>query len=771
MLRPVLFLALVTSASTFADDPPAAPPSEKPAEAAPAETPAATPAPEATPAAAEPAVPATAESELFNLEEQMKVVSASQQEEPVTETPVPVTIITAEMIRNSGVRTLEEALLLFVPGFTPIQDHNERTLAMHGIYGSAQQQILVMEDGHELNSRAYQTADPDFSISLDKIKQIEVLRGPGSALYGNVSLTAVVNLVTKSGRDVSGVTVKGGLGNYLQRNVSVLVGNDFGDKGDVIFWGNYYYAGGQPVAIGPMASAAATNQFDKTLDQCFCAVPKNGQALVGSVSGPGDYDVGFKYKISNFEFFGERRGGKSMTEPFTSGGSTGEVYDIGAFRTFQGMTPGLSQTFNHLSAKYAPSFGDHFDLEVRAYYDSSEMQSLLASSGDTNGGVFLSWVDMDVGATAFGRLKYDFGKLGQGNLIIGGQYEYMAVLDSNEPVEAGGDFTKFGDTAMKRLLDPGHEMTTAGFVQLKHKMFDMLILNVGARYDYRFRHQPAAGVVDNVGELSPRLALIFAPKPIFDLKLSYSSSFVDAPYWYRYNALASYQGSSNLKPQHLKSVQLTATGHFMQNKVSDSLNVFYNDNTDTVFRDNAGCAMAMNPVCYRNAGTLDIIGVEDELAIAAMSWWRLRANITFMTAVKQDTVYVPTITGNEIPNIPMVVANAVLEVNPLIKWTEKFWITGVLHVNGQQLAPITSSFKDAMGNVLNNYTDLGWRLPTYSRFDFGLHVSDLPVKGLMLDATLSNAFNTTYFQGGSPTHPYPQPGLWGMVNLGYHLPL
>ncbi|MCD4691376.1 MAG: Plug domain-containing protein, partial [Calditrichales bacterium] len=111
----------------------------------------------------------------------LTVVSASKQAEPLQEVPVPVTVITSEMIQNIGAKNLKDVLITYVPGITFSQDHNEINVAMRGVYASSQQKILIMLDGHRLNCRAYSEANPDYSISLDKIKQIEVLRGPGSS--------------------------------------------------------------------------------------------------------------------------------------------------------------------------------------------------------------------------------------------------------------------------------------------------------------------------------------------------------------------------------------------------------------------------------------------------------------------------------------------------------------------------------------------------------------------------------------------------------------
>lgn len=114
----------------------------------------------------------------------------------------------------SGARNLLELLTLSVPSMTRAGDQNELNVAMRGIYGSSQQKILILLDGHRLNSRAYSSANPDFSIGLDKLKRIEVLRGPGSSIYGNVALTAVINLVLRD--DLNGAQALVGFGDYGQ---------------------------------------------------------------------------------------------------------------------------------------------------------------------------------------------------------------------------------------------------------------------------------------------------------------------------------------------------------------------------------------------------------------------------------------------------------------------------------------------------------------------------------------------------------------------------
>lgn len=152
------------------------------------------------------------------------LVTASQQLETLEEAPVPVTLITEDMIRAIGADNLKEVLATYVPGITAVEGNSELNIAMHGVYSSVQQKILVMLNGHRLNSRATNAQAPDYSISLDKVKQIEVLRGPASSLYGNAALTAVVNIITKDGHDADGISVKAGIGSFGTCKADVLAG-------------------------------------------------------------------------------------------------------------------------------------------------------------------------------------------------------------------------------------------------------------------------------------------------------------------------------------------------------------------------------------------------------------------------------------------------------------------------------------------------------------------------------------------------------------------
>ena len=125
------------------------------------------------------------------------VTTASSQAESINEAPVPVTVITREMIDQlSNNKSIGQILATFVPGLSDVSAYSISNVAMHGVYTSSQEKILVMENGHRLNMRSTNNGKLDYAISTEKIDHIEILRGPASSLYGNVALTAVVNIIT-----------------------------------------------------------------------------------------------------------------------------------------------------------------------------------------------------------------------------------------------------------------------------------------------------------------------------------------------------------------------------------------------------------------------------------------------------------------------------------------------------------------------------------------------------------------------------------------------
>lgn len=713
-----------------------------------------------TPAATEPS-PAEPEQAgrygQLTLEDLLKlrIVTASQQDESLREAPVPVTVITRAMIRAIGARHLQDVLATYVPGMTVVGDHNELNVTMRGVYGSAQQKILVLLDGHRLNSRAYSQAAPDYGIRIDleRVKQIEVLRGPGSSLYGNVALTAVVNIVTASGQELDGLSLSVAGGTYASgqdadgqdtfaagQNLGMTYGKRFSDGHDLVLWGGFFEADGQEI---PVARA-----------DDFSPVPKDGFAHVNAFRKGASYDVGLRFVAGDVTLLANRRYGK-LVEPFSAGGLTGEVYDPSAYRTFQNKGPGLGTLSNHLEVKYAHKASERVSFDLTGYYDTNELDGLLVSNPALTVGSFINWIDDALGGVAQLRLGYETSGGAEGDLLLGGQVDHMRLRDSNLPVQVGGEWTRFGDSRSAPLIQPGEETIYSGFGQLKHKFDERWIANAGLRLDVKDRHRG-----DNVTDLSPRLALVWVPTATFDMKLSYARSFVDAPYWYRYNVLPAYQGSADLKPEHLQSLQLTPSLTLKGGKLRNTLNVFYNDVSDFVFRNNAA---GPNEARYANAGVLKSLGFEHETAWIDQNL-RVNAALTFQTVLDSEAF---AARDDRIYNVPRFACNLVVDANPLGHRSDRLWVNLNLRYTGRQLAPIESTFRLGANGVVAPFRDPGHELEPYWLANLGVRVARLGLAGASLDVTVFNLFDESYQQGGSTLFPYPQAGRSIVARLGY----
>jgi outer membrane receptor for ferrienterochelin and colicins len=138
---------------------------------------------------------------------EVKITSVSKRAETVANSPAAVTVISSDEIRRFGFRTLSEALAT-VPGFVVRNDRNYEYVGIRGFSstGDFDTRVLVLVNGHRINDVNYNYAGVgyDFPVDMESIDRIEVVKGPGSAMWGTSALLSVVNVITKSGESLSG---------------------------------------------------------------------------------------------------------------------------------------------------------------------------------------------------------------------------------------------------------------------------------------------------------------------------------------------------------------------------------------------------------------------------------------------------------------------------------------------------------------------------------------------------------------------------------------
>jgi outer membrane receptor for ferrienterochelin and colicin len=149
----------------------------------------------------------TEESELQKKLNQNLTVSSAKAL-TTRETPSIISLITAEEIQNSGARDLID-ILRMVPGFDVGQDLQfVMGIGLRGNWAN-EGKVLVLLDGQPFNELLYQTVAIGNRFPVDAIEQIEIIRGPGSAIYGGSAEYGVINVKTKAAETLNGVSVYG----------------------------------------------------------------------------------------------------------------------------------------------------------------------------------------------------------------------------------------------------------------------------------------------------------------------------------------------------------------------------------------------------------------------------------------------------------------------------------------------------------------------------------------------------------------------------------
>ncbi len=136
----------------------------------------------------------------------MKTSVASKRVLTPRETPGIVSIITEEEIRYSGARDMIDVLRL-IPGFE--FGYDVQGVVGIGLRGNwvHEGKMLMMIDGQQMNELSYYNIPFGNHFPVDQIKRIEIIRGPGSAVYGGNAELGVINIITKNGKDIGGAEV------------------------------------------------------------------------------------------------------------------------------------------------------------------------------------------------------------------------------------------------------------------------------------------------------------------------------------------------------------------------------------------------------------------------------------------------------------------------------------------------------------------------------------------------------------------------------------
>jgi len=152
---------------------------------------------------------------------------------PLEKAPSVATVITAKDIKAMGAVSLNEVLEA-VPGLHVHPSALTSSIdifSIRGIYTNRGPQVLVLLNGHRISSDISSGTTPDTAmINVQNISHIEVIRGPGSAVYGADAFSGVINIITKTARELDGFHSGIHGGSFSTKNIWAQYGGTITDN-------------------------------------------------------------------------------------------------------------------------------------------------------------------------------------------------------------------------------------------------------------------------------------------------------------------------------------------------------------------------------------------------------------------------------------------------------------------------------------------------------------------------------------------------------------
>ena len=143
----------------------------------------------------------------------IEITSASHKEQRLFDTAAAVYVITAEDIRRSGLTSVPE-LLRLAPGVQVAQINGTKwAVSVRGFNGLYSNKLLVLIDGRTIYNPIFAGVTWDSEdLMIENIDRIEIVRGPGGAVWGANAVNGVINVVTKTAAATQGLFVRAGAG-------------------------------------------------------------------------------------------------------------------------------------------------------------------------------------------------------------------------------------------------------------------------------------------------------------------------------------------------------------------------------------------------------------------------------------------------------------------------------------------------------------------------------------------------------------------------------
>ncbi|MEK6815120.1 MAG: TonB-dependent receptor [Nitrospirota bacterium] len=522
------------------------------------------------------------------------VHGASKYEQKVSEAPASVTIVTADDIRRFGWRTIADALRS-VKGFYTTYDRAYTYAGVRGFGrpGDFNTRILLLVDGYRVNNNTYDQAFVGNGgiVDLEIVERIEVIPGPGSSLYGTNAFFAVVNVITKRGRDLKGGEISAEEASFGTTKGRASWGNRWGNGLEVLLSASALESEGQRLYFREYDDPSTNNGIAERDDD--------------------ERAVNLLAKVSFGDF------------ALSAGRVTREkTLPTGVYETVFGdpRTRVLDPQQLFVNLKFQRDLSDHSQIMLRGGYNTYlyDADYQYANHMNNDQGVGRWW-------TAEALLTRKISP--SHKLVVGAEYQRNLQQDQTAVNEDG--------VSSEILSERRRSARWAVYLQDEVRVSQGFLLNLGVRYD----DYDTFG-----GTTNPRMAVIYnAPAGGTTAKLLYGTAFRSPNVYEMYYNDAGFSQKTNpdLKPEKIETTELVLEqavgGDF---RASASL---YRCKVKSLIDQETDPADGL--LVFRNTGRVDARGIE--LEARGVVAGRVEGRASWAYQISEDAA-----TGEALSNSP-----------------------------------------------------------------------------------------------------------------------
>ncbi|MBI5923815.1 MAG: TonB-dependent receptor [Betaproteobacteria bacterium] len=541
--------------------------------------------------------------------------------------PAVATVITAEEIKAMGATDLDEVVET-VPGVhvSHIPAFYTPTYGFRGIYSNpANSQVLLLQNGISVNSIYRSDKGQSWGgLPLENIARIEIIRGPGSALYGADAFAGVINIITKTAADTPGTEFGVRGGSFNTRNAWVQHGGKLGEVNVAA-----YLRVGSTNGSKEIISADAATRLDKLFGTHASLAP--GAVSTGHDDVDASLDLGYgKWRL---------RAGYKLRNMELGAGMTSALDPVGKEKS-ERITTDVSWN----DPQFARNWGLGFIGSYLQYSEDATNYNMYPPGARFPTGIFPNGMIGSPGrwerqARVSGYATYS--GFANHSLRLGLGHEdldlYKVRTRKNFLLNTAGIPVPTGAvidySSIQPHLLPHRRTNDYYYAQDEWNFARDWMLTAGLRRD---------SFSDFGATTNPRLALVWDASLDLTAKLLYGQAFRAPSVLEQYGVNPVANGNPNLKPERIRTQEAALSWQPLK-ETQVNLSLFHYTMKDTIRA--VPNAVAGTGSTYANSGKQNGHGAELELVWDVSRTLRLTGNIAWQRskdeATDTDVGYVP----------------------------------------------------------------------------------------------------------------------------------